>query len=159
MSFYSFEIDALDDRQLAKYVDDVEISVGIIPGLAEELRKKNPKVTGYTSLFWEIQHAGLNKWLHEKGVQGNAMLNLNASFADIRQVLNSGPVVIGTNKMGNLPGGHVILGVGKDDLSIICLDPFGDARNNYTDGTGDSVYYYDEFLKKYFTGRILYWRS
>ena len=159
MSYYSLQIDALNDKQLAKYVDDVEASVGSIPALAEELKKKDPSVTGKTSLLWMVQKAGLQLWLDNLKVKGKAVCELSADFSKIKTLLKDRPVVIGTSKMGGLPGGHIVLGIGYDDIHTVCHDPYGDARTKYKEQRGASVYYEDKFLEKYFSGRILYWEK
>lgn len=157
MSYYCKDIIATDDKTLAKYIDDVEFSVGSVPGLAEQLKERNPNITGRSSLFWDVQWYGIQTWLRNKKVQGNAFVKLNAPFESIRTQLESGPIIIGTNKFGTLPGGHIILGIGYDDENIICNDPYGNANDNYTNVNGSSVYYKDSFLRKYFTNRVLYW--
>jgi hypothetical protein len=158
MSHYSLEIDALDDKALAKYVDDVEAAVGIKPGLAETIMSKDPFIKGKTSLFWKVQQYGMTAWLNGRDVRGTAIFEENKKFSQIKEILKADPVIIGTNQMGGLPAGHIILGIGYDDIHIICNDPFGNAKTDYKDHDGASVYYEDEFLKKYFTGRLLYWR-
>ena len=159
MSFYSLEIDALDDSALAKYVDDVEASVGTVPGLAEEMQKQDHSIVGRTSLFWEVQRAGLHLWLNNKGVKGQAICNYTASLSQARELLKDRPVIIGTSKMGGLPDGHIILGIGYDDINIICHDPFGDMSTSYINSNGKEVYYPDKELVKYFTNKIMYWQS
>jgi hypothetical protein len=159
MSYYSLEIDALDDKALSKYVDDVEATVGSTPGLAEEIQANDHSITGKTSLYWEVQRIGITHWLKNLKVNGKAICEYNASFNRIKEILKTDPVIIGTNKMGSLPGGHIILGIGYDDIYTIINDPFGNAVKNYTDENGESVYYEDKFLNKYFTKRILYWKS
>lgn len=159
MSYYSLEIDALDDKSLSKYLDDVEVTIGTTPGVAEEIQKQDHSVVGKTSLFWEVQRAGITKWLQQKNVIGKAICNYTSSLSQVRKLLNDGPVIIGTNKMGGLPGGHIILAIGFDDIHIICHDPFGNANLNYSNSNGNSVYYEDTFLVKYFTNKMLFWRG
>lgn len=158
MSFYCSQIDAVDDIALSKYVDDVEASVGNKPGLAEDLRTGNVSLKGRTSLFWVVQKAGMQKWLSARKVAGRAGVNLRAPFSMLIDLLDSGPVVVGTNKMGGLKGGHIVLAIGYDDDAVICNDPFGDATTNYEDRNGDSVRYSRSFLEKYFRQRVLYWK-
>lgn len=158
MSYYSLEIDALDDKSLSKYLDDVEVTIESIPGVAEEIQKQDHSVLGKTSLFWEVQRAGITKWLQQKNVIGKAICNYTSSLSQVRKLLNDGPIIIGTNKMGGLPGGHIILAIGFDDIHIICHDPFGNANLNYSNSNGNSVYYEDTFLVKYFTNKMLFWR-
>lgn len=159
MSHYSLEIDALNDKALAKYVDDVEAAVGVKPGLAETIMSKDSSIKGKTSLFWKVQQFGMTAWLNGRGARGMAIFEENKSFSRIREILKNDPVIIGTSQMGGLPAGHIILGIGFDDIHIVCNDPFGNANTNYKDHSGASVYYEDTFLKKYFTGRLLYWKA
>jgi hypothetical protein len=159
MSYYSLQIDALNDIELSKYLDDVEVTVGSTPGIAEEIQKQDHSIIGKTSLYWEVQRAGITKWLNNVGVKGKAICNYTASLSQAREILKQGPVIIGTNKLGNLPGGHIILGIGFDDIHIICHDPFGNANKNYLNTNGKEVYYEDSFLVKYFSNKLLYWRN
>ncbi len=158
MSHYSLEIDALDDVALSKYVDDVEAAVGTKSGLAEIVMSKDPAIKGKTSLFWKVQQYGMSIWLANKGVKGQSVFEENKPYSRIKEILKTDPVVIGTNTMGGLPAGHIVLAIGYDNIHIIVNDPFGNANTNYTDHKGGSVYYKDDFLKKYFTGRLLYWK-
>ena len=65
------------------------------------------------------------------------------SLDDLREKLKSGPVIIGTNKMGGLPGGHIILAVDNTpDGKFYCNDPYGDANTGYKDPNGASVIYH-----------------
>jgi uncharacterized protein YvpB len=57
-------------------------------------------------------------------------------------------VIIGTFKLGGLPGGHIILLVGIDDYDYIVNDPFGNANTNYKDKNGAGVIYPKELIKK-----------
>jgi hypothetical protein len=160
MSFFSLEIDATNDLTLSKYVDDVEASVGNIPGLAEIIIKQNHSITGRTSLFWDVQRIGMTMWLNNLGVKGKAVVELNAPYTRIKEVLDMAtPIVIGTDKMGNLPGGHIVLSVGKTDVQTIVHDPFGNPTTNYTNANGKYIYLMDSYLSKYFSNKILYWKT
>ncbi|PKL35881.1 MAG: hypothetical protein CVV44_20405 [Spirochaetae bacterium HGW-Spirochaetae-1] len=151
------------DDGLALYLDDVEVSIGK-PGVGEIIRRKYNWIKGHTSFWWLVQQAGIEKWLKDFGVGGRAVFrDMDIGFNSIRDLLESGPIILGTNKIGGLPGGHIILVTGYTDKGFIVNDPYGDALTGYNSDNGDSVVYPDEYLKKYSAdnGRIrcLYWRS
>ena len=153
MSFYSSKIRAFGDDMLAKYLDDVEASVGK-PGIAERVMSQVNYITGRTSFWWIIQKAGIEKWLGREGLKGSIVfIDRTMPFEQLYTLLESGPVILQTKKMGGLKGGHIILAVDYDkDGTIIAHDPFGNARTNYRDHNGSNVRYNPEWLKKY-TGK------
>lgn len=160
MSFYSPDIKAADDSSLAVYVDDVEETVGK-PGIAEKAKRKFNWITGKTSLWWLIQKDGIESWLWRHGVKGQVVFrDSDFPFGVLPTIIDHGPVILGTTKMGGLSGGHIILAVGYDDNNIICHDPYGNAQTNYKDEKGAFVKYPHDFLRKY-TGekiRCMYWK-
>jgi len=159
MSFYSENILADDDKGLAQYVDDVEATVGK-PGIAEKVMRRIKFITGKTSLWWSVQREGIETWLWRYGIKGTAIFrDGNIGFDALGELLKTGPVILGTTKMGKLPGGHIILAIGETPNHIICHDPYGDAKGNYVNQDGRAVEYKKEFLRKY-TGekiRCIYW--
>lgn len=99
---------------------------------------------------WSAQAAMIQKYLDAAGVRKTVKLGIDldtgnplTSAAQLAAYLTAGPVIIGTKKMGNLPGGHIILGVDNapDGSGIICHDPYGDARTNYRSTDGAAVNY------------------
>lgn len=159
MSFYSENIIATDDAGLSDYVDDVDATVGK-PGIAEDIVRKTKYITGKTSLWWDVQKEGIEKWLWKNGCHGLAVFQERPlSDASFSELIKKGPVILGTTKMGGLPGGHIILAIGETDRGIICHDPFGDARGNYISHDGNAVEYPREFLKKYIGQKVrcIYW--
>jgi hypothetical protein len=161
MSNYSSKIYAFGDKMLSKYLDDVESTIGE-KGIAEKTKKRFNWITGRTSLWWLIQKYGIEKWLWREGIKGNAIFrDKDISFNELSKLLDKGPVILQTKKIGGLKGGHIILAIGYTDKQIICHDPFGNALTKYRDHNGDSVHYPKEWLKKY-TGsmiRCIYWRE
>jgi hypothetical protein len=142
MSFYTDKIDASDDNMLARYLDDVEIKVGEI-GIGEKVFKEN----GFSSFWWSVQKAGIEKWLNGFGVSGHVVFrDKTIGFYDLKELLIPGPVIIGTDKLGGLPGGHIMLAVGSTDTSLIAKDPYGDANTNYKNQNGDDVRYDFSFI-------------
>ena len=137
MSFYSKKIDATDDIGLSKYFDDIEITVGS-KGIGEKVFKGS----GASSFWWAVQKAGITEWLNAQGVQGEAVFrDCTLGFYDLKDLLDIGPVILGTQKLGGLPGGHIILLTGYDDVSIIANDPYGNAATNYKDQNGEMIHY------------------
>jgi hypothetical protein len=159
MSYYSSKISAFNDTMLSKYLDDVEDYIGS-PGIAEKVKRQYNWIRGKTSFWWLVQKAGIEKWLHRENIPGRAVFkDKNISYEQLRALINDGPVILQTDKMGGLRGGHIILAIDYNDYGIICHDPFGDAVTNYTDHDGDAVVYSDLYLRKY-TGdkiRCIYW--
>lgn len=146
-----------DDKGLLKYLDDVEASVGE-PGIAEKLSNKKSG----TSYFFYIQKAAIQAWADNAGIIGEAVFEeKKIKFDDLPELIsNNSPVILGTHGLGGTRG-HIILAVGSSDDHIIINDPYGDARDNYTDEFGDGVFYEKKWLKK-FTGKYvncIYWKS
>jgi hypothetical protein len=158
MSYWCDKIDATDDDLLSIYVDDVEMTVGG-GGIAEIIKKKYNWITGRTSLWWAVQQAGIEKWLWRNGIKGNAKFIDGANYDVLDTALSVGPVIIGTKNIGGLPGGHIILIIGKEGGNYICHDPYGDALTSYKDENGESILYDELYLKKHagLFPRILFW--
>jgi hypothetical protein len=146
MSFYSPKIIAENDTELAKYLDDVEVSVGR-PGIGEQIKRKYNWIRGATSLWWLVQEAGITKWLNGLGVSGKAKFIEGGTYEDLNAKLLKGPIIIGTNKLGGLPNGHIILLIGADETHYTFCDPYGDANSWYKSENGKAVRYSKEIVK------------
>jgi hypothetical protein len=161
MSFYSPDIDATNDTKLSIYLDDVEDSIGN-PGIGEIVKRKYNWITGRTSFWWLVQKEGIEKWLWHVGIKGVVFFSdKQTDFDNLRKLVDNGPVILQTNKLGGLKGGHIILAVGYTDNALICHDPYGNCMTNYKDHNGAYVAYPDEVLMKA-TGekiRCLYWKN
>jgi len=146
---YAKIIDAKDDEGLAQYVDDVEAMVGQ-SGIAERtIAKLKFKITGYTSLWWAIQEAGITEWLNDYKIPGRALFTDGEQISMLSIYLKNGPVILGTKKLGGLPGGHIILAVDMEDGGLICNDPYGDANGKYKDKNGEAVRYNYSWILPY----------
>lgn len=160
MSYYCDKIKAGNDKGLSLYLDDVEATIGK-PGIGEKIKNKYNWIKGHTSEWWLVQKAGIEEYLWRYGVKGSAIFcDQNVSYDDLRKLINKGPVILGTNKLGGLKGGHIILAVGYNESGIICLDPYGNALKKYQSANGAYILYPDNFLR-IATGekiRCLYWR-
>jgi len=159
MSHYTKEIDATDDIGLSKYLDDIEISIGET-GLGEEIAKHN-SIKKWSSIHWAVQSAGVTKWLNKFGVSGHDVF-VNMKYSDIQEFIWKFPITVGTEKIGGLPGGHVILCIGIDDTTgdLIFNDPYGDANMNYSETNGERVSYSEKLLtqnRDFF--RVAYWEA
>lgn len=105
---------------------------------------------------WKDQAEMIQKYLDAAGVQKKVHLaiDLNSgrgklSIADLEAVLKVSPVIVGTKKMGGLPGGHIILAKGAvTDHFISCNDPYGNANSNYSSADGDGVLYHYSMFDK-----------
>lgn len=160
MSFFTDKYPANDDSMLSKYVDDVSDLVGS-PGIGEIIKLKFRWITGNSAYWWNVQQAGIEKWLHLAGVSGRAVfMDGTCSWDKLAEVLKAGPVILQTNKMGGLRGGHIILIVDIEGDYLIANDPFGNALTGYSSKSGESVRYYKGFLKPYVGGeklRCMWW--
>ena len=98
---------------------------------------------------WSAQAAMIQKYLDAAGVGKTVKLGIDLNTGNpltpadqLRALLTAGPVIVGTKKMGNLPGGHIILAVDNaPDGDFFCHDPYGDARLNYSSADGKGVKY------------------
>ncbi len=157
MSYFEPTVRANDDEGLAAYVDDVEASVGDI-GIGERIMGKiAPNVR--TSTYWKVQHAAIQERLPDKKIA----LDLKFPVPQLPSLVSKGPVIIGTNKMGGLPGGHIILLVDTvpGDASFVANDPYGNARVKYMSKEGAGLFYPFAWLMEYIdyggnTCRVIY---
>ncbi len=136
----------LEPGFLENYVDDVERQVGK-PGIAERLF---PKLTGRTGAYWDVHVAALNQYVN------NVKFDNTIPYKTFLELLDKGPVITGTKKIGLLSGGHIILSVKKTDKGVIVKDPYGNAIKNYKDQNGDMVLYPHDYLRKYFSNHVIW---
>ena len=160
MSFYSDKYVATDDEGLSSYLDDIETTAGET-GIGEKIKHKYNWITGHTSEWWLTQQAGIEEYLWRAGNRGNTIFSdQTVSYNDLRYLIDGGPVILGTKKLGGLPGGHIILAIGYTDDGVICHDPYGNAIKKYQSAAGANILYPDNFLR-IATGekiRCMYWR-
>ena len=98
---------------------------------------------------WSKQAAMIQKYLDAAGVKKKVKLGIDLDTGDglvspdaLVKLLDENPVIIGTKKLGGLPGGHIILGVdATPDGHVIVNDPYGNANGNYSDANGEGVIY------------------
>jgi len=160
MSYYSSLYDGSDDKGLRYYVDNVEATVGK-KGIGEKVRKKFSWIAGRTSLWWLTQKDGIEHYLWTSGVKGQVVFveDRKKSLDHLKLKVQNGPVILGTKKIGGLPGGHIILLVGVSEKGFYVNDPFGNATKNYKDHDGDTILYPFEYIEKYLGNvlRYIYW--
>jgi hypothetical protein len=146
------KIKAKDDKGLAQYLDDVEITVGKT-GVAERtIARLRLKITGGSSYWWAIQQAGIKEWAAANGVNADIQFRDGTILiSSLPTILKTSPVIIATKYLGGLPGGHIVLIVDYDEKSnsYIVNDPFGNAKTKYLDKNGDSVLYNAEWFSQY----------
>lgn len=90
-----------------------------------------------------------NDYLRHYGVKGSAMFHDGtALIGSLKDFAKIGPLILGTHKLGGLPGGHIILVVDYNAKTncLVCHDPFGNAMTNYKDHDGAYVEYPVEWL-------------
>lgn len=143
LSYYCSDIDGDDDIMLSRYIDDVEVKVGR-EGIGEKIFSQ----MGFSSFWWYVQAAGIQKWLDDRNVTGKIKFeNTTLSYNKLHDIMDSGqPIILGTNKLGGLSGGHIILLVDSVLQGFIVHDPFGNANTEYEDIDGEGVLYRDSFL-------------
>jgi hypothetical protein len=150
LSFYVKSIIATDDQGLKRYVDDVSDTVGV-PGVGEKIKRLHSYISGNSAYWWDVQKAGIESWLDHLG--GRCVFkDGNCTMTELVEQLSKGPVIIGTNKMGGLPGGHIILAVDCEGKSLICNDPYGNALTSYRNVNGEMVYYPIDWIRKFIGG-------
>ncbi len=155
MSFYCQDIKANDDEGLSEFVKYCESGLG---------KKMDP--SKHPSIFFEVQAGSVTKWLNDRGIEGRDIVNVNFTIDGLIEKLKSGPLTIGTQKMGGLKNGHIVLMVDFDEIkhSFIVHDPFGYSVTNYKDYDGKYVVYPVEYILPYIhVGnefcRIQYWQK
>jgi hypothetical protein len=158
MSFWTDKIKFDDDTALSKYVDDVSDAVGT-PGIGEKIKAEHKEIIGNTAYWWAVHQVGINTYLSACEISGKCIHKSNASYKDIYQLLEKGPVVIGTDKFAGLPGGHIILGIDQAGGGVIVNDPYGDANSMYKNVNGAGVLYPNVLLNPHISGNILYWEE
>lgn len=134
------------------YIDDVEATVGK-KGTAENVKGWS----GRSSQWWSVHLAALKKILPNQ----NIVYSSNMTLSNMIHILKTSPVIFGTSKMGNLPGGHIVLVVGYDPLtdSFILEDPFGNPNTNYRDRNGHQVKVKRSYLQKHASTNAIYSNS
>lgn len=159
MCFLCPSMKSNDDNSLAQYLDDVEVDIGN-PGIGEWVKRKFPWINGHTSYWWLTQKYGMEKWLWRNGIAGEAVFENGVPFEKLQEFLTYGPVIMGTDKIGGLPGGHIILVSGISATGYIIKDPFGNAMTNYKSKNGDGVLYPAFYLREHAgeTINCMYWR-
>lgn len=159
ISYYDKNCDGSDDQQLKVYVDDVEATVGK-PGIGELIKQKYNWITGHTSYWGIVQESGIQKWLPSHTI----IFDTKFPIDRLPDLVEKGPVIISTRKMGGLKGGHIILLVDNyyhDEIGHIGYyvnDPYGNAITNYINHNGENQVYTKNYLNKFINkGNDLCW--
>ena len=105
---------------------------------------------------WKDQAEMIQKYLDAAGVQKKVQLAIDLNTGkgklkidELETILKTDPVIVGTKKMGGLPGGHIILAKGAvTDRVICCNDPYGNANCNYSSTDGNGVLYQYQMFDK-----------
>ena len=143
MSFYSKNVAGGDDVFLKKYLYDIEATLNP-SGLGARLKMKYKWIKGATSLWWLVQKDAITDYLHHFGTKGQAVFyDDNCLIGSLPDFATVSPFILGTSKLGGLPGGHIILVIEYNIKTgaLVCHDPFGDARTNYKSTKGAYVEY------------------
>ncbi len=150
---------ANDDAFLARYVDDVSDAVGK-PGVGEEIKENDHAIKGNTAYWWQVHKEAIRKWLVAGGIANPKVVfkDGDCSATELREALKISPVILGTNKMAGLPGGHIILLVDQTEDSFVVNDPFGNATTGYVDKNGSMVKYPKDWILPFISynrGRLM----
>ena len=133
------EIDATDDKGLAQFFNEIEEKIvggSIIEQFRREFPNSNIPQGVYTSVYWDVECYGVNKYFERYGVNKKAVWE-EVNFGNLRDILFGSPVVFGTNLTA---AGHIILLKGYDDNGFYANDPWGDAKTDYKNTDGDTWY-------------------
>lgn len=150
ISYYIDAIDGADDQGLKIYVDEVEQKVGS-RGLGESIASTY-NIKGHSSLYWVVQKAGIEKYFQDYGCNvALKYIENGRTVNDLIGVLKKGNIaILGTNKIGGLESGHIVLVTNYFEHSngshFEVYDPFGNATTNYQDHDGEAVLYPYEYL-------------
>ena len=133
MSFYTEYIIAADDQSLANYVLYCE---HLIKGVE------------HPGFLFTVQRQAIAKYLADNGYYGNVNFSETYHVDDLYQLVQKVPVIVGTERLGGLPDGHIILlnDVNGPD-AFDSNDPFGNANTNYADDNGEQVLYTLDMLR------------
>lgn len=148
--YYNSQYDGTSDKQLSKYFDDVEDSVGK-KGIGEKIKAKYSWITGKTSYWGLVQEAGIQKYLPNQDIK----FDTKFPISKLHSLVEKGPVIISTKKFGGLRGGHIILLIDNwynkhtSDKGFYAHDPYGNANSNYNNRNGRAVIYTDNDLNKH----------
>lgn len=135
------------DTGLRSYVEAVELKVGH-GSIARRVTRYARWITGYTSLWWLVQQAGIAEYL--SGLGGKVVFReSDGTWDEVSEALTTGPVIIGTTGLPGLRGGHIVLIIGETVDSWIVHDPYGDARTAYRDTNGEAVRYQKAWFAPY----------
>jgi len=145
LSFFSSLVKAGDDEGLAWYLDQVEAGVGKT-GIAERTIAKMPYIPRIGSSFWWVVQIEAIRYViaeHRKRSavvrEGNPVFIDKGPWEALHAMLENGPAIVATHKMGDLPGGHIVLITGVGDEQYIINDPFGNPLKKYVTGNGYGV--------------------
>jgi hypothetical protein len=143
MSWVDSSIDVKDDASFDAYLLSLETKIG---------PRENPG-DKHPSLDFATQAEGATEFFNSKGITGHMVFTERFPFSDLIRELQDKPITIGTEKMSNLPDGHIILLVDyeQETDSFVVNDPFGNALTNYTDPNGEAVRYPVAWLHPYVT--------
>lgn len=144
MSWYDDKIHGDDDTALKDYVDNVSDAVGS-PGIGERIKRKFAFITGNAAYWWQVHKAAIEERLCFP-VQ---FRDGDMTLSELTEAVRLGPVIIGTSKLGGLPGGHIILLVDTDGINFYANDPYGNAYSRYSDTHGANVCYPIEWFVKF----------
>lgn len=144
MSWFDEKIIAGDDVALKGYVDNVSDIVGSA-GIGERIKRNFSFITGNSAYWWQVHKAAIEERLCFPVTFRDGDMTL----AELIEKVRLGPVIVGTNKLGGLPGGHIILLVDTDGISFTVNDPYGNAVSRYANKNGEAVSYPIDWLKQY----------
>lgn len=91
---------------------------------------------------WKIERDMANKWLGKSNMLKPDPVVWREGMTTIEieiEIDNGRMVVVGTDKLGGLPGGHIVCIGGYDELNFYLWDPFGDYRTRYGDHNGRNI--------------------
>lgn len=132
----------------------------ILTGGRNEFDQETEIPSDHDAMFmYEKQLFAMNHYLHDIAFSDkrmNGFIGDGGSYDAVLQIAKKRPVIVGTYKIGGLPGGHVMILDHTGNNFNVMIDPAGDARTNYKIPSGYGVEYSDSMCREHFGrgGRI-----
>jgi hypothetical protein len=136
---------ALNDIQLANYIRDILKAHGEAPDNFKDT------FTG------DVQKIGLQKCLDDAGAKYRVEFLAPARETDLLYGLNYSPVILGTEKLGGLPGGHVVTIINDLGDAWEIADTFGNAWERYRVRKGGIYQYSKDWFRQFAMDKGFYY--
>lgn len=151
--FLSYYIpEPTNDAFVKAFIERIDLAINPKADLGAKIKQAYSWITKDMTLWWLSQKVAIESYLAKHNISPTLTFReSDGTFEELIAALKKGPVIVGTNKLGGLPNGHIILLVDYEDKTkcFIAKDPFGNAYSGYKDTNGDNVCYPVEWFKNY----------